>query len=270
MSSLISVSGKYMEIKPNELVNLINKSEYTKGLEIYIDMSDDNPYGLSVNEELDYLDKLVFELKKNNLIMQIHGEIELDMDKQLNYLKKLENYSDYLGYPIVVTMHTKLEEDQDKALNDTKNYIEELLTHIDSNKIIICVENLNDMYGIDRLEKELIEPLVLNNEKVFFTYDIGHVIIDFDDFTNLDKYMIDKIKNVHLHSFDLAIRDHMPIYKNDKYWNTIIKAVTYLKTIHYKYNVVFEYDLYRCYGDTIKEKIEDYLKSIDLVSEHLY
>ena len=68
MSSLISV-------------NLINKSKYTKGLEIYIDMSDDNPYGLTINEELDYLDKLVFELKKNNLILQIHGEIELDMDK---------------------------------------------------------------------------------------------------------------------------------------------------------------------------------------------
>lgn len=262
MNSLISFNNKFISLKPSEIAELIIKSKYTKGLEIYLDF---------FNElEKDYLARLVFEIKKNNLILQIHGEIELDFDKQLKYMKELESYSDYLGYPIIVTFHSILNEDQETSIRKTTDYIENLSAKVDNNKIIISIENLNDMYGIDRLEKEKIKTIILNNENVYFTYDIGHELIDFSFNTNLDNYMIEEIRNVHIHSFDLSKRDHMPIYKNDKYWNEVIKAITYLKTINYKYNIVFEYDLDRCYGNTIKEKVEDYLKSIDLISEHFY
>lgn len=59
----------------------------------------------------------------------------------------------------------------------------------------------------------------------------------------------------------------MPIYKNDKHWNEIIKGLTFLIINDYKYNIVYEYGLEYCNGETIEEKIIDYLKSIDIVSE---
>ena len=32
---------------------------------------------------------------------------------------------------------------------------------------------------------------------------------------------------------------------------------------NYKYNIVYEYDLYKCSGDTIIDKVKDYLNSIE-------
>ena len=39
------------------------------------------------------------------------------------------------------------------------------------------------------------------------------------------------------------------------------------KELSDKYNIVFEYGLDLCYGETIEEQVKDYLNSIDLVSE---
>ena len=67
MNSLISVNKKFMEISPSELARMVKGSGSVKGLELSIsDYSD--------NSELEYLDGLVLELKKNDLILQIHGE----------------------------------------------------------------------------------------------------------------------------------------------------------------------------------------------------
>ena len=60
----------------------------------------------------------------------------------------------------------------------------------------------------------------------------------------------------------------MPIYENDPHWNEIIKALVFLINNHYNYNVVYEYALDKCHGETIEEKISDYLNSIDTISEH--
>ena len=259
MNSVISVNYKFMEIIPKKLVELILASKYTNGVELFIDYEKEN--------EMKYLDDLVYEIKRNNLILQIHGNINVDIDKQITFIKKLENYSDYLNYPIVVTLHSIYDENKELSKNKTIIYINDLLSKIDSSKIIISLENLNDIYNMDRLEKECIKPIVLNNEKIFFTYDIGHEIMDHGSITNLDKYMIDKIRNVHIHTNDGKLNDHQPIYKNDTYWNELIKGIIYLVSNHYKYNIVFEYDLYACKGNNIIEKIEDYLKSIDYVSQ---
>ena len=63
--------------------------------------------------------------------------------------------------------------------------------------------------------------------------------------------------------------DHKPIYKNDKYWNELIKGLIFLKINNYEHGIVFEYDLYACYGNDLKEKIVSYAKSIDYVAERL-
>lgn len=259
MESLISINHKFMGLTPKRLVELILESKYTNGVEAYIDVANDN--------ELKYLDDLVFELKKNNLILQIHGEIELDYDKQLEFMKTLEKYSDYLEIPIVLTLHTVLNDDDEISIKQTIEYTSNLINSVDSNKIIICLENLNDSRGFIRLGKEEIRSTVLNDEKLYFTYDIGHEIADYGKITDLDEYMIEDIRNVHLHSNDGKGNDHFPIYKNDLHWNEIIKGLTFLRVNNYKYNIVYEYALEYCRGETTEEKVKDYLYSMDYVSE---
>ena len=258
MKSLISVINKFMDINPKELVEIILNYKYTKGIEICIE------YGNVI--EMKYLDDLVFEMKKNNLVLQIHGNSGLDLATNIEYMKKLEEYADYLGYPIVVTMHSIYDQDKEESLKKSIEYLGELVKNIDNDKIIISVENLNDSKNLDRLEKEYITPMILNDEKLYFTYDIGHELADYGNTTNLNEYLIEEIKNIHLHTHN-SRKDHQPIYENDIYWNDIMKSLVYLINNNYAGNIVYEYDLYDCKGETKVDKINDYLKSIDLISE---
>lgn len=104
MKSLISINYKFMSLSPKELTLLINKTKYTKGLEVYVDINN--------TDEMKYLDDLIFEIKKNDLILQIHGNVNLEINEQINFIKLLEKYSDYLGYPIVLTLHSIYDEDE--------------------------------------------------------------------------------------------------------------------------------------------------------------
>ena len=259
MKSLMSVNYKFMSISPKRLIELVNSSKYVKGLEVCIDFKKE--------EEQLYLDNLIFELKKNNLILQIHGQIELECDKQIEYFKKLEQYSDYLEYPIVVTLHSIYDDDKNKSLFKTLEYISSLIKNVDNNKIIICLENLNDCRKLDRLNKKEIRDIVLNDELLYFTYDIGHEIADYGKIIDLDRYMFEDIRNVHIHSVDNMGNDHIPIYKEDRHWKDIIKGIEFLIVNKYSYNIVYEYGLEYCEGKTIEDKIMSYIKSIDLVSE---
>ena len=259
MKSLISVNFKFMDISPKKLIELINTSKYTKGIEICVDNYN--------KREMKYFNDLVYELKRNDLILQVHGNIALDIDEQVRFLSMLETYSDYLGYPIVVTFHTLYHEDKNISLSETIDYLSNVFDNIDSSKIIVSLENLNDILGLDRLNKDDIRKTILNDEKIYFTYDIGHEIADHGNITDLDKYMIDDIRNVHIHTYDKLGNDHMPIYKNDEHWLELLKAIELLKLNNYKYNIVFEYGLDLCYGENIEEQVKDYLSSIDLVSE---
>ena len=156
------------------------------------------------------------------------------------------------------------------SIKKTQDYLNQLIPETNHDKIIICVENLNDFYKIDRPEKEMIEKLIINNNNVYFTYDVGHEIVDYGLITNLNPPMLFKIKNIHIHSHTASGIDHQPIYKKDKYWNEIMKGIIFLINNDYQGNIVFEYDLYKCHGETIEEKIQDYLKSIDMISEKMY
>ena len=259
MKSLISINYKFMSLNPKKITDLILQSKNVKGVEAYIDCNNE--------VELKYLNDLVFELKKNNLVLQIHGNVELEFSKQLVYIKKLEEYADYLNNPIVFTLHSIYDENDKVSLEKTIDYFSNLLSNIDNNKIIVCLENLNDARGFTRLGKEEIRTIILNDENIFFTYDIGHELADYGKITNLDKYMIEDIRNVHIHSHNDKGVDHLPIYKNDIHWNDIIKGLIFLNVNKYKYNIVYEYGLEFCKGNTVEEKVIDYLNSIDYVSE---
>ena len=71
-----------------------------------------------------------------------------------------------------------------------------------------------------------------------------------------------------IHTNDGKGNDHQPIYLNDSNWNKVVKGIVFLINNNYQYNIVYEYDLYACHGETKVDKVKDYLSSIDLVSEH--
>ena len=260
MNNLISINKKFMDISPSKLVELILNSKYTKGVEIYVDYTFD--------KELEYLKNLVLELKKNNLILQVHANTNLSFEKQKEYLKIIEEYSDYLGYKIVVTFHSIYDKDKKMSIKKTVEYLENIINYIDNNKIIISLENLNNTSELIRLGKDDIIPVILNKEKLFFTYDIGHEIVEYGKITGINKDIIKKVKNIHIHTFNDKGEDHFPIYKNDLNLSHIIKAINLLKNNKYYNNIVYEYNLYVCNGKNIQEKIIDYLNSIDFITEN--
>ena len=185
-------------------------------------------------------------------------------------MKILEKISNILEYPINVVMHPKCCEEKKESIIATANYIDSIMDSIDLNKINISLENLNNINSDDRLNKEDITSIILNREQLYMTYDIGHEIIDNGKITDINKYLLNKISNIHIHTFNEVYSggyDHKPIYKNDKHWNLIMKGIEFLKINNYKGPIVFEYDLYACYGKTVKEKIVNYCESIDYICE---
>ena len=258
MKSLISINNKFMTISPKELVKKIKGTKHVEGVEAFIDYESEY--------EMYYLNELIDELKENDLVLQIHAQITLPYDEQLQYFKHIEKYSEYLGYPITVTIHSIYNENKEISKEETIKYVGDLVLNTDPNKIIICLENLNDSEDRDRLELEAIEDIVVNDENLYLTYDIGHVLADWADPTDISSYMKEEIRNIHLHTKN-HIDDHRPIYEGDMYMNMIIKSILFLININYKYNIVYEYDLNYCKGDTTEERLDDFLSSIDYVSD---
>ena len=259
MNSLMSINFKFMDLSAKELIELVMQSKYCKGVELYID--NDN----SIEEK--YLDELVYEIQRNNLILQIHGNSCLPIEEQIKYMKVLEGYSDILGYPIIVTLHSIYDDNEDISKELTVEYFHELLNNINNDKLVICLENLNDDGPKDRLDKDVIEPIILNDDRLFMTYDIGHEIVDWGNVTDVNGYLLSEIRNIHLHTYTESGADHQPIYRDSVHWNEVLKGVLFLINSDYKYNIVYEYDLYECHGDNTRDRVIDYLNSIDLVSE---
>lgn len=266
MKSIISVNHKFMEFSPSQLINIINNhSKYVEGFEISIDYNN--------KDHIDYLYELAFQCNKHNMHFQVHGNSKASIDEQIEFFNILYNIYDELGYKINVVLHSIPGINKEDSIKKTTNYLNELSNLVDNNKIIISLENLNDVFGEERLHQDDILPIVANNENIYTTYDIGHVIADFGSVTHVDTNLIDLINNVHIHSHDGNYSDgfdHKPIFINDKYWDEVIKGILFLKLNKYDGSIVFEYDLYACPGDNIEEKIESYLESIDYVSERIH
>lgn len=262
MQSLMSINYKFMEFSPNELITIIkNNSEFVKGFEIAIDIKKEN--------EINYLKSLAHACKQHNMIFEVHGNSSLSIEEQIPFLKLLENISNDLGYKINVVLHPIYHEDINESIELTTNYTTTLSKLINNDKIRLSLENLNDINNQDRLNKDDITPIICNNEHLFFTYDIGHEISDYGSITNIEPSLIPLISNVHIHSISFNYDggyDHKPIFKDDEHWNAILKAILFLKNNNYEKNIVFEYNVYECFGNTLEEQIISYAKSIDYVS----
>lgn len=265
MRIIISINNKFMEYNPKELINIIkSNSKYIEGFELAVNYYD--------KKELEFLEELAFQCKKNNYCFQVHGNSTLPIEDQISFLHMIEKISDNLGYKIHVVLHSISSDTKEKSIEITSNYLDNLTKIIDKNKIQIGLENLNDSGGEDRLDKTDITPIVANDESIFLTYDIGHEIIEYGKITDLNIALIPLISNVHIHTINNHYSDgfdHKPIFKNDKYWNEILKSILFLKNNNYDDSVVFEYDLDSCPGNTTLDRIKSYCDSIDYVAERI-
>ena len=265
MISVIALNEKFKPISPNDLIDKILETKYVRGIEMCVDPDD--------KEMVDYTDILVEACRDNNLLFQIHGDSSMDIEKQKSFMDKLSTYYDMLGYPINVVMHSLTRETPEKEIHDTQEYLKELLEYVDLNKIRISVENLNDSDFHNRLDKTEFIPVMYNDERLYMTYDIGHDIADYGKITDLDPLLLNRISNVHLHATTNKYEDgfdHKPIDdQNQDQFEQVLKGILYLKNNNYTGPVVFEYDLYLCDGDTIEDKLNSFLYSIDDTSEHI-
>ena len=265
MTSVISINEKYQTVEPKVLMDKIVNSKSVRGIEICVDP--DNDFMMN------YMDQLVNLCKENNILFQVHGNSALDLDKQKKYLDLLQRYSDFLGYPINVVMHSLTRDTTEEEISATQEYLKEVIEYVDLNKIKISVENLNDADGVIRLDKKEMEPILCNDERLYMTYDIGHDIADYGRITDLDPLLFKRISNVHLHAITNKYEDgfdHKPIDdQNQDQFEQVLKGILYLKNNNYTGPVVFEYDLYLCNGDTIEDKLNSFLYSIDDTSEHI-
>lgn len=258
IKSIISVNKKFMDIAPKRLIEIINKTKSTSGIELFINCKD--------QLEMNYLEELVHEIRKTNLILQIHCDIENSLEDQIVYLKKLENYSQYLNQKIVITFHPIYDKDKDISILKTKEYMNKIIEEINSNNLILCLENLNNLDGIYRLKKEDLYSVLIPDEKIFLTYDIGHELVELETINYPNNELLEEIRNVHIHDYNKGV-EHYPIYKSSSNLDIILKSIKSLINDDYQYSIVYEYDLFECNGDTIEEKVIDYLKSIEFVTK---
>ena len=259
IKNIISVNKKFMTISPQKLVQIISKFNSTKGIEIFVDSNN--------NAEMDYLNGLVKEIKKEKLILQVHCDVEIPLKKQIEFLRILEKCAEFLNDKIVLTFHSVFNEDKTISLEQTKEYIEELISKIDCNKFIFCIENLNNLDAGYRLKKEDLYDLITANKNIYLTYDIGHELVEYGNINYPDNILFKNIRNVHVHDFNKKGVDHFPIRTTSDNIQNIINSINELIKNGYEYNIVYEYNLFECEGDTLEAKVIDYLKSIEEISK---
>lgn len=256
MNSIISINAfKFKNINPLYIIEQLKK--YNIGMEICFNFNN--------IEEQKYIENIIYLGLKENLYIQFHGNSNLSIEDQYKYLDLINSY---LPYQTNIVLHSILKDTYEDSINSTTIYLDTLLEYIESKNyhLTLSLENLNSERHLLRPSKEYLDPILYNNDKLMFTYDIGHEIVEYGGVTNVSEIETLRINNIHLHTFNKGI-DHLPIYK-DTNNQELIKGILFLKKIQYNNNIVFEYDLFNCKGNTIEEKLNDYILSIKFFEQY--
>ena len=252
VKKIISANYKFMCLSPEELLDLI--AQYADGLELAVDHR--KPY------ELNYLERLVDIIGNYDLRLQIHGDSELPIAEQRHFLDLLSGYADKIGQ-ILVTLHPIYDPDIEESQRLTEEYFRQAVDHVRGTNVKILIENLNDDMETNQRRLKLGEIAHIQEgiPGLDYTYDLGHVIADgasaLEDFADGIR-LKDAIVNAHIHTTVDGI-DHQPFYDGDKNIALTAQVLPYLDHLE---SVVFEYNLYKCRGETIKDRIIDYLQSM--------
>lgn len=220
--------------------------------------------GIEINTmNLENLKNCATLCKENNLLFRCHFPSERMSESQITkYLNCLNDISNELKYSINVVFHSLSYEDSiEDMICDTKEYIVKIISYIQKYKlnIIFTLENLNYLNGVKRINLSKIDELLSLDERVYFTYDIGHDIYDNTVPTELSKIQKEKIKNVHIHSI-YNREDHHAITNSSSDIENIKKAIEQLKNIKYNEPIVLEYALDYMEGENYTQRAINMVK----------
>jgi len=259
MKILLSLNFKFMDNSPLELYNFIKDSNSIKGFEVSFDL---------FNElEKQYVNELIFICKQHDYILQFHGDSTLNLEEQYKYLDFINEISNELNKRMDIVLHPISGDNFDECVTKTNEYFSNVLNYIYTNsyKINISIENLNTETTENiRLSKDYLLPILSNNIDLNFTYDVGHEIFEYGNLTDLNPVLIERLTNIHFHTFN-NYEDHKAIIKNESNW---IKAIQYLKLIKFDSTLVLEYDFYTL-GETYEERMNNYIECAEYISEYL-
>lgn len=201
---------------------------------------------------------------KHNIIFQAHCPQLSDENSLKVYLNDVNLLSDIYGKPINIVFHSIENENLEKSLILTNEYMKNILEYINKNKlnITISLENLNFHHFVKRINLNLIDNILKNFNQLYFTYDIGHDLYDNKTLTKLSDLQINKINNVHIHNIVLK-EDHHIIYENCETINELKQSIANLKEINFNGNIVKEEAVDRYKGENINEQMYNYILSFN-------
>lgn len=262
----------------NKLIySLCDREKFGLKIENIIDIINlyGNKYvdGIEINTlNLDNLKLCAKLCKKNNLLFRCHFPSEKMEDIQIiKYLNCINEISKELRYRINVVFHSLSYEDTiDEMVADTKIYISKIIAYIEKYKLNITftLENLNYLNGVKRINLSRIDELLELNEKVYFTYDIGHDTYDNKKLSKLSNLQKARIRNVHIHSV-INNEDHHSITSISNDLDLIKEAILELKTIDYQEPIVLEYALDYMEGKNYEQKAISIVKAFKFFKEEL-
>lgn len=213
-----------------------------------------------------YIIDLIEKYNYPNWKIQFHGPDLIQFSN--NYLDILTVYhqiSQKLGYCANVVFHPIASPISIKdSIEQTKKEFYKLIDLVLQYNLCInvSIENLNKMS--DSLNRCRLEHLkdTLDIDNLYFTWDIGHQVIDNECTYFLEKKYKNKLNNVHIH--DIEKSDHFPFYYNKI---DLIKAFDYLININYSGSIVCEIGLDYLKSSTFEEKIKEYIENIYLLNK---
>lgn len=261
MKILLSLNNKFFEKSPVELIRMIQEldvNNYVSGFELYIDFYD--------KSHIEYAKELAYLSKNNNYLLQFHGNSDYPLEDQKQYMLFLNDIAKTLEYKINVVLHPLSLDTIEDNVEKSNLYFSEILNYIYQNQLAInvSIENLNSN-ETPRLSKDYLTSILANNMDLSFTYDVGHEIVDYGNLTDLNPVLLNRLSNVHFHTFHFFY-DHQPVgMDSDKKW---VKAFRYLKTIHFDKTLVLEYDFYDL-GNDFSERMINYIKCVEYIYDYI-
>ena len=260
MKLLLSINNKIFDQTPDTLIKRIEDVKEISGFEVYIDMTKDS--------EREYLRRLAHLCNERNLVLQIHACLinNDEIEDHINYYYEIETI---YNKPINVVNHPLESDNIYLAQEKTNIFFSKILNYIYEHKyrINLSIENINSMRHRMRLSKDYLIPILSNNQDSFFTYDVGHEIMEYGNLVDLSEIFIDRIINVHLHTFT-AEQEHLPIKKDSPNKLMWVKAINYLREIGYDGVITLEYDMNKI-GNNFDEKINGFIEEAKFMYQYI-
>lgn len=250
MKLVLYLDSKSFCLSPEYIVNEI-KNTHVDGFEVSIDFNN--------NDDKIYLESLAHLCKDNGLILQIHARMNDDIEEQLDYFGAIaESYG-----KLKIQNHPISSDNIYLSQEKTNQMFAKILSYIKTNKynIEFSVENLASRKGSVRLSKDMLLPILVNNEDLKFTYNIGNECRDFNKINNVNPLFISRMNTIHIYAFDYK-NIHKPIIKDDLSSSNVLKELVRLKNSLFDGTLVLDYD-FDLLGMAAEEKFDNYIKNAE-------